>query len=148
MKRALGVIGIIAAGILGAGCTEAPAQATEVVVYKSASCGCCKDWIRHLQANGFAVKAYNVVDLAEVKRTNGVSPHLASCHTARVGGYVIEGHVPAQDIKRLLAERPAVAGLAVPGMPAGSPGMEGPRKDPYNVYAFRPDGSTSIYARY
>jgi hypothetical protein len=117
-------------------------------VYKSATCGCCKEWIRHLKTNGFAVKAYDVQDLAQVRRQNGVSPRLGSCHTARVGDYVIEGHVPAQDIKRLLAQKPAVAGLAVPGMPAGSPGMEGARKDPYNVYTFDKAGRTTVYARY
>lgn len=148
MKWALGVMSVVAAAIIAAGCTQAPAEATEVVVYKSATCGCCKDWIRHLKANGFAVKAYDVLDLAEVKRQNGVSPQLGSCHTAGVEGYVIEGHVPAQDIKRLLAERPAVAGLAVPGMPAGSPGMEGTRRDPYKVYTFGRGGSVSVYARY
>lgn len=141
-------MGVVAAAMIGVSCTQAPAEMAKVTVYKSASCGCCKDWIRHLKANGFAVDAYNVEDLAEVKRQNGVSPQLGSCHTARVGGYVVEGHVPAQDIKRLLAEKPAVAGLAVPGMPAGSPGMDGRRKDPYNVYAFNRDGSTSVYARY
>ncbi len=148
MRRILSVVGVVAAAMIGTGCTQAPAEITKVTVYKSASCGCCKDWIRHLQANGFAVEAYNVQDLAETKRQNGVSPQLGSCHTARVGGYVVEGHVPARDIKRLLAEKPAVAGLAVPGMPAGAPGMDGRRKDPYNVYAFNRDGSTSVYARY
>jgi hypothetical protein len=148
MKRALGVMSIVAAAILGASCTQAPAETTEVIVYKSATCGCCKDWIRHLKANGFAVKAYDVQDLAQVKRQNGVSPQLGSCHTARVEGYVIEGHVPAQDIKRLLTQKPTVAGLAVPGMPAGSPGMEGPRKDRYSVYTFDRDGRTAVYARY
>ena len=97
---------------------------------------------------GIVFKAHDVQDLAQVKRQNGVSPQLGSCHTARVGDYVIEGHVPAQDIKRLLAQKPAVAGLAVPGMPAGSPGMEGPRKDPYNVYTFDKNGRTMVYARY
>jgi hypothetical protein len=148
MKQILGVIGLMLVVAAGAGCTQAPAERTELVVYKSATCGCCKDWIRHLETNGFAVTGYDVQDLAQLKRQNGVSPQLGSCHTARVGGYVIEGHVPAQDIKRLLADRPGVAGLAVPGMPAGSPGMEGPRKDPYNVYTFDKTGNIAVYARY
>ncbi len=94
------------------------------------------------------VKGYDVNDLGQVKRQNGVSPQLGSCHTAKVGGYVVEGHVPAHEIKRLLAEQPAVAGLAVPGMPMGSPGMEGPRKDPYNVYTFDHTGKVAVYAKY
>lgn len=148
MKQILSVISLMLVVALGASCTQVPTETTEVIVYKSVTCGCCKEWIRHLKTNGFAVKAYDVQDLAQVKRQNGVSPQLGSCHTARVGDYVIEGHVPAQDIKRLLAQKPAVAGLAVPGMPAGSPGMEGPRKDPYNVYTFDKAGRTTVYARY
>ena len=148
MKRVLSVMSVIAVTIISAGCTQAPAETLEVTVYKSATCGCCNDWIRHLKANGFSVKAHNVQNLDQIKQQNGVSPKLGACHTARVGNYVIEGHVPAQDIKRLLAEKPAVAGLAVPGMPAGSPGMEGPSKEPYNVYTFNEDGAVSVYARY
>ncbi len=148
MKRVFSSISVVAAVILSAGCTQAPAEAMEVTVYKSATCGCCNDWIKHLKANGFSVTAHDVRNLEQIKRQNGVSQKLGACHTATVGGYVIEGHVPAQDIKRLLAEKPAVAGLAVPGMPMGSPGMEGPRKDPYDVYTFDKDGSISVYARY
>lgn len=148
INRALRVMSAVAMAFIVASCTQAPAETLEVTVYKSATCGCCNDWIKHLKANGFAVKAHNVQNLDQIKRQNGVSPRLAACHTARVGDYVIEGHVPAQDIKRLLAEKPAVAGLAVPGMPAGSPGMEGPRKDPYNVYTFKKDGSSDVYARH
>jgi hypothetical protein len=148
MRQGLGVMGIVLLAALAVGCTRAPAGETEVIVYKSATCGCCTSWIRHLEASGFAVKAHNVSDLAHIKRQNGVSPHLGSCHTALVGGYVVEGHVPARDIERLLAERPAVTGLAVPGMPMGSPGMEGSRRDPYNVYTFDQAGKTAVYARY
>lgn len=147
MKRALSVMGIVVAAIIGVSCTQAPAETMEVTVYKTATCGCCKSWIQHLRANGFAVTAYDVQNLDQIRRQNGVSPQLASCHTARVGGYVVEGHVPAQDIKRLLAEKPSVTGLAVPGMPASAPGMD-VGKDPYNVYTFNVDGSTSVYARY
>ena len=125
---------------------SAPALAVEVVVYKDANCGCCKKWVAHLEANGFTVKAHNVKDLLARKTAHGVPPRLYACHTARVGGYVVEGHVPAVDIKRLLAERPKVRGLAVPGMPAGSPGMEGPRPERYNVLSFGKDGQTAVYA--
>ncbi len=121
----------------------------EVLVYKSPTCGCCKKWIAHLQQNGFNVTAKDVRDVTPIKIKNGLTPQLASCHTALVDGYVIEGHVPASDIKRLLKERPAVKGLSVPGMPVGSPGMEqGDRKDPYNVVTFTDKGETSIFSRH
>lgn len=126
-----------------------PSFATEVVVYKSPTCGCCKEWVRHLQANGFSVTTHDVANLLPYKTTNGVPITLESCHTAKVGGYVIEGHVPANDIKRLLKERPPVVGLAVPGMPNGSPGMEqGGRKDRYDVLTFDKQGKTGVYAQY
>ena len=127
----------------------APVFATEIIVYKSATCGCCKEWVKHLQANGFSVKAHDVSDLMSYKNANGVPMKLGSCHTATVDGYVIEGHVPATDIKRLLKERPAVSGLAVPGMPVGSPGMEqGDHKDRYEVLTFDKQGKTGVFARY
>ena len=121
--------------------------AADVVVYKSASCGCCNSWIRHMKQNGFTTEAYNSTDMQLVKKEIGVPSKLASCHTAVVGGYVIEGHVPADVIARLLKEKPAIKGLSTPGMPMGSPGMEGPRKEPYNVVSFDENGKTSIYAR-
>jgi len=108
----------------------------EVQVYKSPTCGCCETWVEHLRAEGFTVRTNDVADVTPIKLENGVAPELSACHTAFVGGYVVEGHVPASDIRRLLAERPAVAGLAVPGMPVGSPGMEGPRPVPYEVLSF------------
>jgi hypothetical protein len=125
-----------------------PASTSPVVVtvYKSASCGCCRKWMDHLTANGFAVTGHDTSDVALVKNQYGVPQALRSCHTAIVGGYVIEGHVPAADIKRLLRERPKIAGLAVPGMVTGSPGMEmGNTADRYDVIAFG-DGKTSVYA--
>jgi hypothetical protein len=131
----------LAAGLSAAG-------AAEVTVYKSPTCGCCKNWVAHLRANGFSVKAVDVADVTSYKLANGVSPALASCHTALVDGYVIEGHVPAQDIQRLLRERPKVVGLAAPGMPAGSPGMEQGYKDPYDVVSFDKNGNVSLYARH
>jgi len=125
------------------------AESSAVVqVYKSATCGCCGDWIDHLQANGFRVDAKNVNDLAPVKQSLGVTRELASCHTAQVEGYVIEGHVPAREIKRLLRERPPVVGLAVPDMPIGSPGMEGPNPEGYSVLAFDGQGKTEVFEVY
>lgn len=122
-----------------------------ITVYKSPTCGCCKKWVHHLTKNGFSVKAIDQDDrnkLNRIKATGGVSPQLASCHTAFIDGYVIEGHVPAKDIERLLKERPRVAGLSVPGMPMGTPGMEGYRKDPFNVVSFTRKGKTGIFSRY
>ncbi len=117
-----------------------------ITVYKTPTCGCCVKWVDHLEAGGLAVEAIDVENLAWVKKENGVPIELASCHTALVDGYVIEGHVPVEDVLRLLEERPDVAGLAVPGMPIGSPGMEGPNPEPYDVLAFTNEGSTHSYA--
>ena len=139
-SRMITVIGLLAALFV------APAWAAEVTVYKSPTCG-CKKWVDHLEENGFEVKSYDVRDVVSYKMRMGVPPALGSCHTALVDGYVIEGHVPADDIKRLLEQRPAVSGLAVPGMPIGSPGMEqGNRRDPYEVLSFTEDGATSVFA--
>ena len=111
-----------------------------VQVYKSPSCGCCNAWISHLRDAGFEVEAHDVNDVSAIKRQSGVPRRLWSCHTALVEGYVIEGHTPAAEVVRLLAERPQITGLAVPGMPAGSPGMEtnGPAQS-YTVYSFDAD---------
>ena len=117
-----------------------------ITVYKSPTCGCCVKWIDHLEAGGLAVEAIDVADMARIKKENGVPGSLASCHTALIDGYVIEGHVPVEDVIRLLEERPDVAGLAVPKMPIGSPGMEGPNPVPYDVLAFTKQGSTHTYA--
>lgn len=117
-----------------------------MVVYKTPTCGCCRAWVDHVQAAGFQVEVQDMPDVAPIKNEHGVPGHLGSCHTALVDGYVIEGHVPADVIRRLLRERPQVAGIAVPGMPAGSPGMEmGDRKDPYDVIAFARDGKVSVF---
>ena len=115
-----------------------------IQVYKTPTCGCCVKWIDHLREAGFTVESKNLPDLSALKVANGVPRRLASCHTATIEGYVIEGHVPAKDIERLLRERPKVAGLAVPGMPLGSPGMEHPdpaRHEPYDVLSFGPEGT-------
>ncbi|MFO8238531.1 MAG: DUF411 domain-containing protein [Prochlorococcaceae cyanobacterium] len=116
--------------------------------YRSASCGCCKGWLDHIRAAGFTVRDHVVEDLAAIKRNEGVPGELASCHTATVAGYVIEGHVPASAIQRLLQQRPAVAGLAVPGMPLGSPGMESSLgSEPYTVFSFTGDGDYRPFQR-
>lgn len=122
--------------------------AAEITVYKSPSCGCCTKWVDHILAAGFEVKVIDVEDLEEVKALNGIPSNLASCHTAIVAGYVIEGHVPAADVQRLLEERPQVAGLAVPGMPMGSPGMEAPHPQPYDVLAYDRNGRVDTFARH
>lgn len=127
--------------------TTRDVEAVAVTVYKSPTCGCCGNWVDHLEANGYEVTTVETEDLSPVKAEHGVRPEYASCHTALVEGYVIEGHVPADVIDRLLRERPDVAGLTVPGMPMGSPGMEGPRRDPYNVLTFDAAGNTTIYER-
>jgi hypothetical protein len=124
------------------------APAAPVDVWKSPSCGCCHGWIEHLRAAGFAVVAHDTGNTAK-RAALGIPARLGSCHTARVGGYALEGHVPAREVRRLLAERPRAVGLAVPGMPIGSPGMEdGGRREPYEVLLVRADGTTEVFARY
>jgi len=121
----------------------------EVTVYKSPTCGCCTKWISHMEQNGFKVNAIDVKDVVPYKIKNNVTQKLASCHTAKVGGYVIEGHVPASDVLRLLKEKPTVKGLAAPGMPIGSPGMEmGNRKDAYDVVSFDEKGNSKVYSKH
>jgi hypothetical protein len=131
---------------------EQESSATRVVMYKSPQCGCCVHWADHLASTGrFEVTARDVANLSGVKEHLGVPPSLGSCHTAEVDGYVVEGHVPAREVIRLLDERPeGIVGLAVPGMPIGSPGMEVPGRaaDSYDVIAIRTDGSTEVYASY
>ena len=120
-----------------------------VTVFKDPNCGCCKSWIEHLRKHAFKVTARDTSDINGPKRTARVPEQLYSCHTAFVGGYVIEGHVPAEDIQRLLKEKPKIAGIAAAGMPIGSPGMEmGSRKDHYDVVAFNRDGTTHLFARH
>lgn len=127
----------------------ANAEQKTVVVYKSPTCGCCTKWVAHMEQNGFKVESHNVQDVSPYKKQYGIAKSLASCHTALVGGYVIEGHVPASDILRLLREKKDIKGLAVPAMPVGTPGMEmGNRKDKYNVIAIHKDNTTSIWSSY
>jgi len=137
---------------LAAACVPAFAQARpEVEVWKSPTCGCCKDWVKHLEANGFRVKVNDTGNVAARKRL-GMPEALGSCHTALVGTYVIEGHVPAADIHRLLREKPQALGLSVPRMPIGSPGMDGPeyggRRDPYDVLLVQRDGRSNVWSSY
>ena len=121
----------------------------EITVWHSPTCGCCTKWIHHLEQAGFPVRSHAQHDVAMIKHRLGLPNDLASCHTGMVDGYVIEGHVPAEDIKRLLKERPFVRGLSVPGMPIGSPGMEmGDRVDPYEVLSFDEDGKTEVFSRH
>lgn len=123
---------------------EALAQA---VVYKSPTCGCCASWVEHMRANGFTVDVVEG-DMEVVKQRFGVPAGLASCHTAVVGGYVVEGHVPATAVKRLLREKPDALGVSAPGMPIGSPGMAGPNPEPFSVQIFEEHGHARVYESY
>nr|WP_242480292.1 DUF411 domain-containing protein [Rhodovibrio sodomensis] len=120
-------------------------HAETVKVWKSPTCGCCAAWVDHLRENGFAVEVENTAQMGQIKRSLGVPENIGSCHTARVGGYTVEGHVPADEIARLLTEKPAVHGLSVPGMPIGSPGMEVPGARPYQVLSFT-GGRTDVWS--
>jgi len=130
--------------------TPSPVRADTVTVYKSPYCGCCKHWVDHMRRAGFTVRVIEREDVTPDKVRLGVPPRLGSCHTATVNGYTIEGHVPAQVVRRLLSEKPKATGIAVPGMPAGSPGMEVPggHKDRYDVILFGADGKQAIYSRH
>jgi hypothetical protein len=122
-----------------------------IEVWKSATCKCCINWVKYLEANGFAVKVNNAQPamLDQIKRQAGIGEKFASCHTAKIGGYFIEGHVPAADIKRFTADRPEAIGLTVPGMPVGSPGMEqGGETEPYEVLLMKKDGTAEVFSRY
>jgi len=142
------LLSLAAAGVLAAAAlapTSAP-RGPAIAVYKSPTCGCCAKWVEHVRAAGFAVAVHDTSDVQAVKTSHGVPAALASCHTAVAAGYVFEGHVPADLIERFLKEAPAAAGLAVPGMPVGSPGMEGPSPRRYDVVTFDLRGRTSVYA--
>ena len=157
----LGVLGVVAtAAACGDGRADAEpvsvastldetdASLPTVTVYKSPTCGCCSGWADQMRRAGFPVEVHEMSDLSGLKADAGVPPRLQSCHTATVGDYVLEGHVPADLVKKMLEEKPEIAGLAVPGMPRGSPGMEMPNgaKDAYDVVAFTAEGSSSVYA--
>lgn len=146
MKRRTLLQGMLA-GMLGVH-LQAQAALPVIEVYKTPTCGCCHLWVDHLRENGFTVNAHDVSSTDRYREKFGVPQALASCHTGMVGGYALEGHVPAREIKRLLAQRPKVKGLAVPAMVQGSPGMEGARSDPYDVLAFSADGQYTVYQHY
>ena len=142
--------GLALASIGAARAAARPASPTAITVYKSASCGCCAKWVDHLRAGGFAPTVHDEEDMDAIKDSMGVPGAVRSCHTAVVGRYVIEGHVPVDDIRRLLADRPAVLGLAAPGMPKSAPGMAvaGDAAEPYEVVSFTKDGKSAVFARH
>lgn len=140
------VLAVGAVTVLRSSAAFAAAQPL-ITVYRDPSCGCCGSWVEHLRKAGFEAKVIESRDVAAVKKRFGVPDDLASCHTAEIMGYAVEGHVPAVALKRFLAERPVARGLAVPGMPIGSPGMEGGRPEPYEVVMFGPNGQRT-YLRF
>jgi len=146
----IGAIIVVVAVFAGVTATSLiqPAGAVEITVYKSPSCGCCSSWVDHMRANGYSMKTVEIDDLEKIKKMAGVPDHLQSCHTAFVGEYVLEGHVPAADVARLLAEGPVAIGLAVGGMPSGAPGMEDGDVEPFDVTLFRAIGPDSVYRKY
>ena len=148
-RRALLARGMAAALALSGAPSLLRGQAgTPMMVYKDPNCGCCHNWVEIMRRTGFEVSVRDTQDMNAIKSRHKVTRALASCHTALVGGYVVEGHVPADVIRKLLAEKPKVLGIAVPGMPVGSPGMEqGTRKDPYDVVAFDASGKTTVFAK-
>ena len=141
------LVGAVLATIAAGSPSHRAAAAPEITVYHSPSCGCCKQWITYLKANGFTVKSIEQEDLSDIKAEMGVTGKLVSCHTALVQGYVVEGHVPAADIQRLLKERPKLTGLSAPGMPGAGPGMD-TGKDPYDVLALDGKGKTTVWAKH
>ena len=147
--KSMRMVVMLAGAVLLAACA---ADEHTVEVWKSASCGCCTQWVRHLEANGFTVRAHDVEEPAVYRSKLGIPDELGSCHTAAIGGYALEGHVPAREIHRLLSERPNAVGLAVPAMPLGSPGMDGPeyggRTDPYDVLLIARGAAPRVYQAY
>lgn len=139
---------IIATLLASATFSVIAADLPEVEVYKSPYCGCCTEWAKHMADNGFRVKPINVDDVPTTRARLGMPEHYGSCHTAKVGNYVIEGHVPADDIKRLLKEKPKAIGLAAPGMPGGSPGMESAKKEAYEVLLVEKGGQAKVFAKH
>lgn len=134
------LLGLMAVAVAARSAGATQAEQVTIMVHKDPNCGCCAGWVQHLREAGFAVQVDETADLDPIRSRLGVPPELAACHTAEVAGYVVEGHVPAAAVRRLLSERPLAKGLAVPGMPVGSPGMEGSRPQPYAVVLFGADG--------
>lgn len=141
----LGLVTVLTSAIV-AMATPRLAYGAEITVYKSPLCGCCGNWVEYMRARGHKLTVRNMENLDAVKKMAGVPEALRSCHTALVGGYVVEGHVPAGDVARLLAQRPKAKGIAVPGMPMGSPGMEGHMKEPYQVVMFGTGGAPKVFS--
>ena len=144
---------LVASALLGlstlGGISTAVAADDEVVMYKDPNCGCCGKWAEHMRTHGFKVKEVATTQMGQVKGEAGVPQALGSCHTAKVGGYVVEGHVPAADVRRMLTEKPAIRGLSAPGMPLGSPGMEGPYPaERYDVVSFDAQGRSAVFSKH
>ena len=151
IKAALATIGITSVGYVTLG--YAGTHSGLVTVWKTPGCGCCKEWVIHLRKEGFNVVTNDVNDTAQIRQKLGLPSNFGSCHTAQAGGYVLEGHVPAREVKRLLREKPVAIGLAVPGMPVGSPGMEMPgemlgARDAFDVVLVTHDGGSRVYESY
>lgn len=146
----LGLVTIVAMIVLWSDPSmAASSKASQMTVYRDPSCSCCGGWIAHLAAQGFQPKEISTLNMDTLKQQHGVPNDLASCHTAVIQGYVIEGHVPVEDIKRLLAQHPKVAGIAVPGMPLGTPGMEnGDQREPFTVFSFDKQGNARAFNQY
>ena len=134
--------------LLAAAFSAAAQTLPTVEMYKNPYCGCCGQWAEHMRKNGFQVVAHDVEDITAKRASLGMPASVGSCHTAKVGGYLLEGHVPAADVRRLLKEKPKALGLAVPGMPAGSPGMDIPNSPPYETLLVAKDGGTTVFARH
>jgi hypothetical protein len=144
----IGIAGVLVLSSASLGQQPKP-KPIPMSVYKSPACGCCSLWVDYMRKNGFDAKVQDVDNIGALKLKLGVREEFSSCHTTEVGGYIVEGHVPVEVVQRMLKERPKIAGIAVAGMPAGSPGMEVPggRKEPFNVLAFTSDGKTTVYER-
>ncbi|MEO7385720.1 MAG: DUF411 domain-containing protein [Gammaproteobacteria bacterium] len=144
------LLGVVFLALIFPGVAPAPAEEVAplplVKVWKTPTCGCCGKWIRHMEAAGFRVEVTEVDSVDPVRKANGIPESLSSCHTALVGGYAVEGHVPASDVRRLLREKPGILGLSAPGMPAGSPGMDLPGSPPYDVLAIGRDKTAEVFA--
>ena len=148
MKRLAVLLSVLSISLVAVAETPEISNSPTIEVYKTPTCGCCEKWIDHLKDAGFEVESTDLRNLSAVKQAHGISREMSACHTAVVDGYVIEGHVPAEDVQRLLKERPDVQGLVVPGMPLGSPGMEHPKPEPYSVYAIGPEGQMSVFSKH
>ena len=142
------LFGLALAAIPAMACSK-PAKASELKIYKSPYCGCCGDWVEHVKTSGIRTVVHEMEDVTPMAKKLGVPDNLRSCHTAEIDGYFVEGHVPASDIRKLLRDRPKARGIAVPGMPLGSPGMEaGGRKAPFDTLLLDRTGGTKVFARH